>query len=98
MQSKMNSPTRNPLLRLFVFTLAFASFACLLGQFYGLWPMRGFACLIFPPATALLIWLALRGEPAKTWIVIGAESGLIAALAYDLYRIPFVLRGAPLFT
>ncbi len=87
-----------PLLRLLVFTLALTSFACLLGQFYGLWPMRAFACLVFPPATILLVWLARRGGPARTWIVIGAESGLIAALAYDLYRVPFVLRGAPLFT
>ena len=27
----------------------------------------------------------------------GAIGGIIAAFAYDLYRLPFVLRGAPLF-
>jgi hypothetical protein len=30
--------------RLLVFTLAFLSFACLLGQFYGLWSMQWFGC------------------------------------------------------
>jgi len=32
-----------------------------------------------------------------TWIVQGAIGGLLAAVAYDLYRLPFVLSGAPLF-
>ncbi|MDQ6632046.1 MAG: hypothetical protein M3Y82_09865, partial [Verrucomicrobiota bacterium] len=32
-----------------------------------------------------------------TWIVEGALGGIVAALAYDLYRLPFVLNGAPLF-
>lgn len=85
-------------MRLLVFLLASTSFACLLGQFYGLWPMRAFACLVLPPATALLVWLALRGGPQRAWIVTGALGGVVAAVAYDLYRLPFVLRGAPLFT
>src|SRR4029453_17230217 len=32
-----------------------------------------------------------------TWIVQGTIGGLVAAVAYDLYRLPFVLKGAPLF-
>ena len=32
-----------------------------------------------------------------TWIVQGAIGGIVAAVAYDLYRLPFVLNGAPLF-
>jgi hypothetical protein len=87
-----------------VFTLAFLSFACLLGTFFGFWSMRVFGCWVLPPATALLIFIAHRhrGRAAGlsspyTWIVQGAIAGVVAAVAYDLYRLPFVLSGAPLF-
>jgi len=91
-------------LRVTVFGLAFLSFACLLGHFYGLWTMQFFGCWVLPPATALLIAIAWKsrrrpdglGSP-YTWIVQGAIGGIVAALAYDLYRLPFVLNGAPLF-
>ena len=96
-------PLRLPL-RATVFTLAFLSFACLLGQFFGLWSMHVFGCWVLPPATALLAVIAwrTRGEAAgvgsaHTWIVQGALGGVVAAVAYDLYRLPFVLHGAPLF-
>ena len=87
-----------------VFTLALLSFACLLGEFYGLWTMRFFGCWVLPPATALLGYIACR-HPDRgaglnspgTWIVHGACAGIVAAVAYDLYRLPFVLSGAPLF-
>jgi hypothetical protein len=90
--------------RAVVFSLAGLSFACLLGQFYGLWTMRLFGCWVLPPATALLVlaaWLN-RGHPGqpgspRTWIVQGTLGGIVAAVAYDLYRLPFVLKGAPLF-
>ncbi|MEY2408729.1 MAG: hypothetical protein QOF48_1399 [Verrucomicrobiota bacterium] len=66
--------------------------------------MRLFGCWVLPPATALLGWIAWshRRKPegprsAHTWIVQGAIGGLLAAAAYDLYRLPFVLNGAPLF-
>jgi hypothetical protein len=57
-----------------------------------------------PPASVLLIgiaWLA-RKQPAGvrspfTWVVEGAVGGVVAAIAYDLYRLIFVLQGAPLF-
>ncbi len=89
-------------LRLVVFLLAASSFACLLGQFYGYWTMRAFACWVFPPAGATLAYLAIkhRGDPLKgpaVWIVQGAIAGVVAAVTYDLYRLPFVLSGAPLF-
>jgi hypothetical protein len=87
-----------------IFFLAFLSFACLLGTFYGLWSMHVFACLILPPATALLAWAGwlTRDQPRSrrsphTWIVEGALAGIVAAAAYDIYRLPFVLHGAPLF-
>ena len=92
------------LVRALVFALAFLSFACLLGALYELWSMRTFACSVLPPATLALAWIAYtaRHEPrdAKnpyTWIVHGAMGGIVAACAYDLYRLPFVLNGAPLF-
>ncbi|HEV2969473.1 MAG TPA: hypothetical protein VGY55_05730 [Pirellulales bacterium] len=85
-----------------VFLLASLSFACLLGQFYSLWSMHWFGCWILPPATFVLIALAWfdRGWPSagpRVWIVQGAIGGIVAAIAYDLYRLPFVLGGAPLF-
>ena len=80
------------------------SFACLLGQFYGLWTMHLFGCWVLPPATALLGYIACRHRNCPdgvnspcTWIVQGTIGGLVAAVAYDLYRLPFVLAGAPLF-
>jgi hypothetical protein len=91
-------------LRAVVFGLAFLSFACLLGQFFALWSMRWFGCWVLPPATALLAVIAwtYRKTPRGlrspwTWIVQGALGGVVAAFAYDLYRLPFVLHGAPLF-
>ena len=87
-----------------VFTLASLSFACLLGQFYGFWTMRFFGCWILLPATAVLGWIAWRHRlnpmdwrSPYTWIVQGAIGGIVAAIAYDLFRLPFVLSGAPLF-
>jgi hypothetical protein len=89
-------------IRAFVFGLAFLSFACLLGHFYGLWTMHVFACTVLPPAILVLAAIAWRKKSAgavspRTWIVEGACAGLVAAVAYDLYRVPFVLNGAPLF-
>jgi len=87
-----------------VFSLAFLSFACLLGQFYGFWTMRFFGCWVLPPATALLGYVAWTNRDRNadlknpsTWIVQGAIAGLLAAVTYDLYRLPFVLSGATLF-
>ena len=87
-----------------VFLLASLSFACLLGQIHGLWSMRVFACLVLVPSTLLLAAIALRNrgdfrnlETPAGWIVLGAIAGLISAVAYDLYRLPFVMAGAPLF-
>jgi hypothetical protein len=85
--------------RAIIFLLAFVSFACLLGTFYGLWQMRTFACWVYLPAIAVLgvIGWRKRGELPSRWIVQGAAGGLVAAAAYDLFRLPFVLHGAPLF-
>ncbi|MDF2441493.1 MAG: hypothetical protein JWN98_2477 [Abditibacteriota bacterium] len=110
-------PSRLLLLRFVVFTLASMSFACLLGEFYSLWSMRAFACVILLPATLVLVALAIAGSrlgseaidraqstsarqelaQAATWIREGALGGIMAAIAYDLFRVPFVLSGYPLF-
>jgi hypothetical protein len=90
--------------RFIVFFLAFLSFACLLGTLYGLWPMHTFAMCVLLPSTGALALVAWKfwhrphgpSNPA-TWITVGALAGVIAAVAYDLYRVPFVLQGAPLF-
>lgn len=83
--------------RFAVFALASSSFACLIGAFYGWWPMRAFACWVFPPCIAALVWLAWRGGNERIWIVEGALGGLVAAVIYDIFRVPFVLMGYPLF-
>lgn len=101
----MSTPIRSAhALRAIVFLLAFLSFACLLGHFLGFWSMHWFGCRVLPPSTALLAWIAFAKryvprttESPHTWIVQGAIGGIVAACAYDLYRLPFVLAGYPLF-
>lgn len=78
--------------------LASLSFACLLGQFYSLWSMRAFAPCVLLPATLLMIVLAFKGSAQTRFIVgQGALAGLFAAVVYDLFRVPFVMAGKPLF-
>jgi hypothetical protein len=81
--------------RFLVFLLAFSSIACLLADFYGLCPMRLFTPFIFLPALLLLLMLALmdwkRGDGQLCRkICIGLLAGLVAAAAYDIFRLPFV--------
>lgn len=78
-----------------VFALASTSIGCLLVEFYGLCSMRGFTLGVFVPAlTALLVWAALdrrRGGGFVSHTVWrGLAAGLIAAVAYDVFRLPFV--------
>lgn len=84
-----------PLTRIIVFLLASTSIASLLGEMYRLWPMRFFTLAVFLPASCALIAIAaydvLRGDGrACRMILIGAMSGFIAAIAYDIFRLPFV--------
>ena len=60
--------------------------------------MRVFAPCILLPATLLLLFLAVRGQSETRFIIVqGALAGLVAAVTYDLFRLPFVLAGKPLF-
>ena len=74
------------------------SFACLLGHFYGFWSMRVFASCVLLPVTVLLLMLGFKGTSQTRFIIVqGALAGLFAAVVYDLFRVPFVLAGKPLF-
>ena len=84
-----------PVTRIFVFLLAATSIACLLGEMYRLWPMRVFTLTVFVPACCVLIAMAIddrwRGDGRLCrMIVIGAVAGFLAAVAYDVFRLPFV--------
>jgi hypothetical protein len=78
-----------------VFALAISSIACLLADFYDVCPMRLFTPFIFLPALSLLFGFAAldrrRGD-GQLWraVMIGLVSGLLAAVAYDVFRLPFV--------
>jgi hypothetical protein len=81
--------------RWLAFILAASSIACLLFDFYRLCPMKTFTLFIFLPAMAMLLGLALfdrRSGDGRLWraIVIGAAGGLLAAVSYDVFRLPFV--------
>jgi hypothetical protein len=78
-----------------VFLLAASSIACLLFDFYRLCPMRTFTLFIFAPAMVALLGFAifdrLRGD-GMLWraVLIGFFGGLLAAVSYDVFRLPFV--------
>ncbi|HEY7089746.1 MAG TPA: hypothetical protein VH518_16735 [Tepidisphaeraceae bacterium] len=82
--------------RAVVFFLSATSIWCLLAEFYGLCSMRTFTFYILIPATILLLAIAVldlaRGD-GKLWraVKIGLIAGFIAACAYDIFRIPFVV-------
>jgi hypothetical protein len=81
--------------RWIVFVLAASSIACLLADFYGVCPMRLFTPFIFLPALIALLAFAVldrvRGD-RRLWraVWIGLVAGLLAAVAYDVFRLPFV--------
>lgn len=97
--------SRTIVFRFAVWSLASMSFACLLGEFYKLWSMRVFACAILLPSLLVLgaLWARGRNSPdhdwreAARWIGEGTIAGIFAAIIYDLYRVPFVMMGYPLF-
>ena len=92
-------PLWTPFWRGVVFALASTSIACLLAQFYGLGSMRAVTLFVMLPALGSLAliaaWDGLRGDGLLCrGVVIGTAAGLIAAVAYDLFRVPFVFADA----
>ena len=81
--------------RSLVFLLGFSSLACLLSDFYGVCPMRLFTPLVFVPALGLLLALAVLdgrtgdGRLCRA-VFLGLLAGLLAAVSYDVFRLPFV--------
>ena len=84
-----------PLGRTLVFALSAMSIVCLLVEFYQLCPMRQFTIWVFFPSCAALLALAflsrVKGD-GQLWraVMIGLFAGLLAAVAYDIFRLPFV--------
>src|SRR3954469_17451171 len=85
-----------PVGRALVFFLAATSIWCLLAEFYGLCSMRTFTFAILIPSTVLLVLITamdyLKGDRRLFHaVMIGAAGGFLAAIAYDLFRLPWVL-------
>jgi hypothetical protein len=88
-----------------VFLLSATSIWCLLAEMYHWIDMRLFFYAILLPATAGLYGIALldrfggrvggRGD-GRLWraVVIGTIGGLVGAVAYDVFRLPFVFSHA----
>jgi hypothetical protein len=85
----------SPECRLAVFALASTSILSLLVQFYGLCSTRAFTAVVsLPSLAALLAWAVLDRAigSQRLWrgLVVGSLAGLVAAFAYDAFRLPFV--------
>ena len=84
-----------PATRAGVFLLGATSITALLAEFYGAATMRSFVLWVQLPATLLLLVWALadrsRGS-RRLWhaVAVGAAAGFVAAVAYDIFRLPFV--------
>jgi hypothetical protein len=85
--------------RTLVFALAATSIWCLLAEMYNLVDMRTFFFTILLPSTVLLYSIAildrLRGD-GRLWraVELGTLAGLVGAVAYDTFRLPFVFSDA----
>jgi hypothetical protein len=85
--------------RAVIFFLAATSIWCLLVEMYGLCSMRLFTFWVLIPATAVLYALAIwdrKSGDGTLWrgVMIGSLAGLLAAVAYDIFRLPFVFSHA----
>jgi hypothetical protein len=85
--------------RVVVFGLAATSIWCLLAEMYNLVDMRTFFYSILLPCTVLLYGIAIldrnRGD-GRLWraVILGTLAGLFGAVAYDIFRLPFVYSDA----
>ena len=78
-----------------VFALAATSIICLLSEFYFPASMRPLTLLLLLPGMAVLlawaVWDALRSDGRLfRAVLVGSLAGLAAAVAYDVFRLPFV--------
>src|SRR4051794_21627578 len=85
--------------RLLIFVLAATSIWCLLAEMYHLVDMRTFFYAILVPSTALLYGIAALNDAHGDGrlcraVVIGTLGGLIGAIAYDIFRLPFVFSNS----
>ena len=84
--------------RALAFLAAGTSIACLLLELYSVAPTKLTVPALLVPGTILLFCMAWKGDEAlRSDVITGCWTGLVAAFAYDLFRIPFVLSGMPLF-
>ncbi len=90
---------RNAGERFLAFAAALTSILCLLIELYGGPRMSVTVPALLLPGTAVVLVLARRGSTAlRSDIRAGTWSGFLAACAYDVFRIPFVVfAGMPLF-
>jgi hypothetical protein len=85
--------------RALVFCLAASSIWCLLAEMYNLVDMRSFFYSILLPSTVALYGIAFldnfRGD-GRLWraVIPGTLAGLFGAVAYDIFRLPFVYSDA----
>lgn len=85
--------------RVLVFGLAATSIWCLLAEMYNLCDMRTFFYSILLPCTVALYVIAIvdhiRGDGRlRRAVIIGTLAGLVGAIAYDIFRLPFVYSDA----
>jgi len=61
--------------------------------------MKPFACYVLSAGDRVARRARVEASTLVTrqWIIYGTIGGIVAAVAYDLFRLPFVLGGAPLF-
>ena len=90
----------SPGCRLAVFALASTSILGLLAEFYGPCSMRTFTLLaslpvLLAPLAGALLDRALGSQRLWRGIVVGSLAGLVAAFAYDIFRLPFVFARDP---
>src|SRR5258705_2909129 len=82
--------------RAVIFALSAMSIWCLLSEFYGLCSMRTFTFFILIPAMLAIIIIAALDKAhgdrrLYNAVLIGALAGLVAAFAYDPFRLPCVI-------
>lgn len=85
----------SPSFRVAVFALAASSIGSLIADFYGVLSLRNATLWVFLPSMLILAcgaWVdQVRGTGAFCRAIKGGlVAGLIAAVAYDLFRLPFV--------